>query len=249
MILSENYNSACQKYGKGLVDRLTQYGLPPKFLLSACRFHTEENIPLDILVNLFRKWSRFVVKNENHDVNTLTFQEFREILENCWKKYCVPNIIYSDEVATMGQINTAADARKIPTPNNWCIKSTKKIEEFVQKHGYKFFVIFIPSENNPYTFVIAAVGGGNVEYWNSNNEKQFEDLTDLQNIDNSEHYIYQRKLPKEIVNYLHNIGAEQTEEKEQNCDKSVAECLCHQYELMHKLGCISKELFESMIYD
>lgn len=37
MKIFENYNSAKQKYGVDLVDSLTKLGLPPLYLLSACR--------------------------------------------------------------------------------------------------------------------------------------------------------------------------------------------------------------------
>lgn len=44
MKLFENYNSAKQKYGVDLVDSLTKLGLPPQYLLSACRFITDNGV-------------------------------------------------------------------------------------------------------------------------------------------------------------------------------------------------------------
>lgn len=43
MVLKENYNSASQKYGKEMTDEFLKLGLPPNFLLSACRFKSENN--------------------------------------------------------------------------------------------------------------------------------------------------------------------------------------------------------------
>lgn len=78
MILGENYNSACQEYGKEMTDEFLKLGLPPKFLLSACRFKSENNINSSKLVGLFRKWMTYVLKYEKIDVNTESFDSFLE---------------------------------------------------------------------------------------------------------------------------------------------------------------------------
>ena len=44
MKIFENYNSAKQKYGVDLVDSLTKLGLPPLYLLSACRFIKDNGV-------------------------------------------------------------------------------------------------------------------------------------------------------------------------------------------------------------
>ena len=44
MNLLENYNTASQKYSIELVKQLTELGLPPQYLLSACRFVKENSI-------------------------------------------------------------------------------------------------------------------------------------------------------------------------------------------------------------
>ena len=44
MKIFENYNSAKQKYGVDLVDSLTKSGLPPLYLLSACRFIKDNGV-------------------------------------------------------------------------------------------------------------------------------------------------------------------------------------------------------------
>ena len=41
MKIFENYNSAKQKYGENLVRELTDKGVPPQYLLAACRFVQE----------------------------------------------------------------------------------------------------------------------------------------------------------------------------------------------------------------
>jgi hypothetical protein len=60
---------------------------------------------------------------------------------------------------------------------------------------------------------VVAVCGGNVEYYDTQDYEQFEDLRGG-NENNSDHEIYQRKLPNEIVSYLYDIAASQTEAME-----------------------------------
>lgn len=133
MKLYENYNNARQKYGTELVETLTQSGLPPQFLLSACRFITENGVPQQRIVNLFKEWMRYVAKFNNTDVNKLSYEQFFNLISQEKSKHCVP-----------------------------------------------------------------------------------EDLRTNGNIENSDHQIYQNKLPKEITSYLYNIAANQTEELENN---------------------------------
>ena len=51
MNLLENYNTASQKYGIELVKQLSELGLPPQYLLYACRFVKDNNIPLPNMIN------------------------------------------------------------------------------------------------------------------------------------------------------------------------------------------------------
>jgi hypothetical protein len=74
-------------------------------------------------------------------------------------------------------------------------------------------VIYLPNEPLPFTYVIAAIHGGNVEYYDSQDYEQFEDLRGG-NENNSDHERYQNKLPQAIISYLYNIAAEQGEELE-----------------------------------
>ena len=67
MNLLENYNTASQKYGIELVKQLTELGLPPQDLLSACRFVKENSIPLSNMINQFKEWTKFVTKYNKYD--------------------------------------------------------------------------------------------------------------------------------------------------------------------------------------
>lgn len=215
MKLFENYNSARQKYGTELVETLTQSGLPPQFLLSACRFITENGVPQQRIVNLFKEWMRYVVKFNNTDVNKLSYEQFFNLISQEKSKHCVPNVLFSNEVASLGKLNNAKDVQYVPVRNQWCIKSQKWFDNY-KSQGYDFYVIYLPQEPLPFTFVVVAIVNGNVEYYDSNDYEQFEDLRTNGNIENSDHQIYQNKLPKEITSYLYNIAANQTEELENN---------------------------------
>lgn len=48
MNIFENHNTYIGKYGD-LTIEMTENGTSPKYLLSACRFHTENNIPIKTL--------------------------------------------------------------------------------------------------------------------------------------------------------------------------------------------------------
>lgn len=209
MNILENYNTAKQKYGEKLVKCLSDMGIPSQYLLSACRFTTEGINPNDIKL-YFRQWMSYVVKNnKNLDVNKLSFDEFYQTIQKYKLDYNVPNKIYCDGTVSFGRLNNAKDVQQIPVQNQWCIKSQRKFDDYA-KQGYLFFVIYLPNEPLPFTFVIAAVFGGNVEYYNSYDYEQFEDLRSG-NIGNDDHNNYQKKLPNQITTYLYNIAANQGE--------------------------------------
>lgn len=214
MILFENYNSAVQKYGKNVVVSLSKLGLPPQYLLSACRFiHNDDASSLKTIVSQFKEWTRYVVKyNKAIDINKFSYTEFLNTIALQKSKHSVPNLIYHDNTASLGKLNSAKDVQFIPIRNQWCIKSQNWFENYRSK-GYVFFVIYLSNEPLPFTYVIAAIHRGNVEYYDSQDYEQFEDLRGG-NENKSDHERYQAKLPQEIISYLYNIAAEQGEELE-----------------------------------
>ena len=210
MKIFENYNIARQKYGVGLVDSLTKLGLPPKYLLSACRFIKDYGVTQERIVCLFKEWKKYVEKYNDTDVNKLTYEEFFTLISKEKSKHCVPNIIFINRIASFGKLNNAKDVQSIPIRNEWCIKSQKWFDKYTSK-GYEFFVIYLKEEPLPFTFVIAAVTDGDVEYYDSNDYEQFENLVIPKETNNSDHDVYQRKLPQEIISYLYDVAISQTE--------------------------------------
>ena len=58
MKLLENYNTARQKYGERIVKELSDIWIPPQYLLSACRFYKDIQVPIEKIQQLFRQWMK-----------------------------------------------------------------------------------------------------------------------------------------------------------------------------------------------
>lgn len=72
-------------------------GLPPQYLLAACRFCQEVNVPTDRIRQLFRQWMTYVVRNDKSiDVNKMTFDQFYQTIQKFKSDYGIPNKIYDD---------------------------------------------------------------------------------------------------------------------------------------------------------
>lgn len=160
MKIFENYNTAKQKYGIKMVQNFINLGLPPQYLLSACRFYNKLSLTPSEIVSKFRDWTKFVIKYQKYDVNKLTYNKFIELIENGKTNHLIPNILIKTDNAILGEINSPKDIENFSNENNWCIVSKKKFDTYVQKYGYKFFVIFMPKEPRPLTYVIVAIHDG-----------------------------------------------------------------------------------------
>lgn len=66
MKLLENYNSARQKYGERIVKELSDVGIPPQYLLSACRFF-QKGIDIKDIKSFFRQWMEVGATLESQD--------------------------------------------------------------------------------------------------------------------------------------------------------------------------------------
>lgn len=213
MVLKENYNSASQKYGKEMTDELLKLGLPPNFLLSACRFKSENNVNSIKIVELFRKWMTYVLKYEKIDVNKESFDSFFEKIEQGEIQHIVPKILWYNSECSIGSIDSLKVARSIPVENVWCIKARDKFQRFTSL-GHKMFIIYSPYKKEPFTYIIAQVHDGEVDYWDMRNYK-YSDC-----FHNVEHNNLENTLPREIVRILYDEAANQTENKEDlNCNK------------------------------
>ena len=227
MKIFENYNTAKQKYGEELANSVLSNGIPNEYVYTACRYYTEDNIPIDVLQQKFRQWMSYIrnLGKETFNINNLSYQQFDNIIRDEIQKAMKPNPIYDDGTIFMGEFKTKEDALLYPIPNEWCTSnSSSKYNQYVGD-GYRLFVIENKSLDEPLKYVCASVYNGRVIYWDVNDNQLYEDLRDYTNVNNSEHETYQRTLPKQIVDYLYNIAAEQTDEIENkqniNCNRNM----------------------------
>ena len=75
MKIFENYNTAKQKYGEELANNILSNGIPNEYVYTACRFYTEDKIPIDVLQQKFRQWMSYIrnLGKETFDVNNLSY--------------------------------------------------------------------------------------------------------------------------------------------------------------------------------
>ena len=157
MKLFENYNTARQKYGDKIVSAMSSEGIPHQYLLSACRFYQDNQIPIERLQQLFRQWMTYVVKNnQNIDVNKLSFEQFYQTIQKFKANYGIPNKVYGDEQVSIGKINSAKDVGKFPIKNNWCIKQPGMFQKYIN-NGYSFYIIDNGDESDYVRYAILMV--------------------------------------------------------------------------------------------
>ena len=164
MKLLENYNTARQKYGDRIVKELSDVGIPPQYLLSACRFF-QEGIGINDIKAYFRQWMTYVVKNnQNIDVNKLSFERFYQTIQKYKAEYGIPNKVYSDEQVSIGKINSAKDVSRFPIKNNWCIKQPGMFQKYIN-NGYSFYIIDNGDESDYIRYAILMVDKDSRKYY------------------------------------------------------------------------------------
>ena len=207
MEINENYNTARQKYGNEMVKRLSEVGIPSKYLLSACRFFND-GIGCDKLKNFFRQWMTYVVKNNKTiDVNKLTFEQFYQIIQKYKTAYGIPNKVYSDGQVSIGKISSAKDIGKFPVKNEWCIKQPGMFRKYIN-NGYSFYIIDNGDVSDYIRYVILMVDrNGNKYYWDLDNEQM-----DSISIDRFHSYLTQG-----AITFIQNL----TETKQYNTVKRI----------------------------
>ena len=165
MNIFENYNNTKQKYGETLVANLTQIGVPPKYLLAACRFNQECGVPVERLKQLFRQWMTYVVRNNNSiDVNRLTFEQFYQTVQKFKTDFGIPNKVYNDGTVSIGKVTSAKDMSRFPVSNDWCIKQPNMFQKY-KDDGYCFYIIDNGDESDHIRYVLLMVGKDGRKYY------------------------------------------------------------------------------------
>ena len=216
MNILENYNNAKQKYGEETAEFIRSSGIPDEYVYIACKYHQENSVPIETLKLEIRQWISYIrnLGNETFDLRKLDYHQFKNILTTTIQKAMKPNPIYDNGVVFVGEFKTKEDALLYPIPNNWCTSnSSSKFNQYTQG-GYRLFIIENKTLDEPLKYVCASVFMGNVKYWNTEGFSLLEELRCEYNINDSEHQKYQSTLPKEVISYLYDIAASQTEEME-----------------------------------
>ena len=197
MKLLENFNTAKQKYGNSLVKTLTDVGIPPQYLLSACRYYQEKQIPIERIQQLFRQWMTYVVKNNRmDDVNKLSFEQFYQTIQKYKAEYGIPNKVYSDEQVSIGKINSAKDVSSFPVKNNWCIKQPRMFQKYIN-NGYSFYIIGNGDESDYIRYAILMV--------DKNSRKYYYDL-DNEQMTQKSISDFQSHLTQGAMSFLQNLN-------------------------------------------
>lgn len=172
MKIFESYNSARQKYGDEIVKSLSKTGVPPKYLLSACRYYQEKHVPIERIQQLFRQWMTYVVRNNaDIDVNNLSFEEFYQTIQKYKTEYGIANKVYSDDHVSIGKINSAKDIGRFPVKNSWCIKQSGKFQKYIN-NGYSFYIIDNGDASDYIRYAILMVSkDGRKFYYDLDNEE------------------------------------------------------------------------------
>lgn len=91
------------------------------------------------------------------DVNRLSYEQFREILNEYKRKYGIPNKIYDDGIVSIGKINNSKDIAKFPVKNDWCIMQPGMFQKY-KNEGFSFYIVDNGDESNYVRYIILMVG-------------------------------------------------------------------------------------------
>ena len=234
-----SYNNAVQKYGKGFVQQILNLKYPSsaKYIEQICHYVLNEQLDVLEVCRLFRAYD---ILHERMgltiDFHNKPFDEVTEIVyANDTNINPLPNQLYlsADKMIEIGLLNSFEDAKSLDNivSNPWCICHKQDMWDDYTKRLITFYVIrnFNYNKSSPYRCVIAAVyPDERVSFYDLNNNEMTE----------------------QVVGYITSLGNGEKALKSKWWDNSVPESLLYpQWEMMHKLGCISTDLFESIVRD
>lgn len=199
MNIFENHNTCIGKYGN-LTIKMGEEGISSKYLLSACRFHTENNIPIKILSSLFKQWNYYVMRNNPTDVNKLTFTEFRNILDNCKREYGIPNKVFDDGKVSVGRITSSKDLSKLPIKNDWCINKPNQYQKYMND-GWRFYLIDNGDTSDYIRYVLLMVDDNGKRYYYDidNNVMNERDIAEFETYLTPEAHSFVENLQEQTI--------------------------------------------------
>jgi len=211
MNLFENYNTAKQKYGEIIVKKLSDIGIPPQYLLSACRFYQDNQVPIERIQQLFRQWMTYVVNNNNSiDVNKLTFEQFYQTIQKSKSSYEIPNKIFDNGTIQIGEFKNFKEASVFPIPNNMCVCKTNKWFKYYQSPHSRYLLIHDCRRNDNKRYVLAIIEHGEISYADLSGHEFANSFGDQErgNVSQTAFDQYQQSIGKEAVGFLYNIAAD-----------------------------------------
>ena len=218
MELFENYNNAKQKYGETIVRNLIQIGVSPKYLLAACRFHQECDVPVERLKQLFRQWMTYVVRNDHSiDVNRLSFEQFYQTIQKFKFDYGMPNKIYADGTVSIGKVTSAKDLSKFPVANNWCIKQPGMFQKY-KTEGYSFYIIDNGDECDYIRYAILMVRNDGAKYYYDLDNSQMTQDSILN---------YQSHLTPQSITFIQSLSEDKQHNSTNSNKVKLTETLLH----------------------
>ena len=210
MKLFENYNTAKQKYGENIVRELSDVGIPPQYLLSACRFYQDNQVPIERIQRLFRQWMTYVDNGDNTiDVNKLSFEQFYQTIQKLKTLYEIPNKIFDNGTIKIGEFKSFKEANMFPIPNNMCICKTKKWYKYYQSPHSRYLLIHDSRRNDNKRYVLAIIEHGDISYADLSGHEFANSFEDQEkgNVTQTAFDQYQQSIGKEAVSFLYNIAA------------------------------------------
>lgn len=221
MNINEGYKSAVFRYnnltnsnkGREFVSMLNRMGIPKQYLLWAVENIEGKRINLYIFIQVYREWKQYVLpyyKQQNKiipDVSNITYQEMCRLIDNCKAHWAYPNVIYNHNGIIVCKLNNYQDAHMLPIKTTWCItKSPKRFEEFCGQ-GKSGYYIVNRFATFPYQRVLAIIMDGEVEYWDSTNQRMSELPDEVERFKQ-----YEASLPHSVKKIFYNVAAKQGEE-------------------------------------
>ena len=176
-----------KKYGKQIADHIYRAGIPKSFIDTACRFYTEDGVPIETLQDDFKKWNRYVLNNPsyaakvNKNLNVYkSYLDFKKELQKAMTPFICPNPIYDDGNLSIGELKTQRDARWFPIQNlafpddnnDYCVSKKDGGFQQFQKYrqlGYKMLIIYDKSKsvNDEFKRAFVIARNGHLDFWNN----------------------------------------------------------------------------------
>lgn len=176
MQLCENYQTAKAKYGFKVVNMMYKAGIQPRFLYAACRFHIENEIPVNELKWRFDNWVKYVYKDsaltqQQRDVNLLSYEQFIYQIAFRQNFHLAPNSLYNDGKLSIGEFKTFKEADMFPIENQFCLCQNAGMFSKYKSQGYQILIIYDKNKEvgDLTKMMVALVRDGQIFLWDAEN--------------------------------------------------------------------------------